>query len=98
MKRTAVAAALAAAACAPHARSTAASQPSAAFDPSGSDPRALAIVDAGLAALGGYDRWFAVEELRFELRYTRDGKLTGWFQHRWDRWNGRHDFAMADAA
>jgi hypothetical protein len=97
MTRIALAAVLAAGACSMPMRTTAASQPSpAAFDASASDPRALATADAGLAALGGYDRWQAVKELRFELHYVRGGKLAGWFQHRWDRWNGRHDFAMAD--
>lgn len=99
MKRIATAvalAALAAAACGPK-RTTAASQPTpAAFDASKSDPNALAIVDAAHAALGGYDKWVAVKELRFGLQYSADGKLQGWWQHRWDRWNGRHDFVMGD--
>ena len=98
MKRIALAAALAAAACGAK-RTTAASQPSpAAFDASKSDPKAIATVDAAIAALGGYDKWSSIKELRFELKYNADGKVQGWFKHKWDRWNGRHDFAMADAA
>ncbi|HTJ42736.1 MAG TPA: hypothetical protein VL463_11620 [Kofleriaceae bacterium] len=99
MKRIALAvalSALAAAACGPK-RTTAASQPSpAAFDAAKSDPKALATVDAALVALGGYDKWTNLKELRFELKYNANGSLQGWWQHRWDRWNGRHDFIMAD--
>jgi hypothetical protein len=99
MKRIALAALPIAAAACGHPRTTAASQPSpAAFDASKSDPKALATADAGLAALGGYDKWQAVKELRFELKYQKSGAVQGWFQHRWDRWNGRHDFITADPA
>jgi hypothetical protein len=100
MKRIALALAslaLGAAACGPK-RTAAASQPTpAAFDASKSDPKALANVDASLAALGGQDKWNGVKELRFELKYSNGGKLQGWWKHRWDRWNGRHDFFTADA-
>jgi hypothetical protein len=102
MKRILVACALVAAAlaagCGPK-RTTAASQPTpAAFDASKSDAKMLAVVDAGTTALGGYDKWTAVKELRFDLKYTNKGKVEGWFRHAWDRWNGRHFFSMADAA
>ncbi len=98
MKRIALAALLAAAACGPK-RSTAASQPSpAAFDVAKSDPKALAVIDAGMTALGGYDRWLAVKELRFDVKYSLDGKLLGWNHHAWDRWNGRHEFGTADTS
>jgi hypothetical protein len=100
MKRIALAlalAALAASGCGAK-RTAAASQPTpAAFDATKSDPKALATVDAGLTALGGYDKWTAVKELDFDLKYHADGKLQGWFKHKWDRWNGRHRFAMGDA-
>jgi hypothetical protein len=81
-------------------RTAAATQPTpAAFDPAGSDPKALEVVDAGLAALGGgaaASAWDAVKELRFSVKYTLDGTLKGWFKHAWDRWNGRHAFFLAD--
>lgn len=100
MKRIVVAvalAAVAAAACGPK-RTSAASQPTpAAFDPSKSDAKTLATVDAMLTALGGYDKWQSLKELRFELKYHGEGKLQGWFKHTWDRWNGREHFEMADA-
>jgi hypothetical protein len=90
--------ALALGACGPK-RTSAATQPSpAAFDASASDPKALEIVDAGIAALGGYAKWTAAKEIRFELKYTDKGAIKGWFRHAWDRWNGRHDFQMVDQA
>lgn len=74
-------------------RTTAATQPSpAAFDPGKSDPKALAAVDAMLAALGGPDAFSKVKQIKWDQRYMRDGKLMGWFKHSWDRWNGRHRF------
>jgi hypothetical protein len=101
MKRIVLALALAATAaagCGPK-RTAAASQPTpAAFDSSKSDPKALANADAMLTALGGYDKWTAIKELDFELKHYADGKLDGWFRHKWDRWNGRHRYAMGDAA
>jgi len=101
MKRIAFAAALvtvAAAGCGPK-RTSAASQPMpAAFDPASSEAKAVATVDAGMAALGGYAKWTALKELKFELKYENKGEVKGWFRHAWDRWNGRHDFWMADPA
>jgi hypothetical protein len=94
-RSTSIALALTAVACATP-RTTAATAASAPFDPSRSDAAALAVADAATSALGGHDRWAALEELRFELRYRNDGALEGWFQQRWDRWNGRHQFVMAD--
>jgi len=74
-------------------RTTAATQPSpAAFDPSKSDPKAVAAVDAMLGALGGPGAWSNVKQVQWDQKYMRDGKLGGWFKHSWDRWNGRHRF------
>ncbi len=74
-------------------RSTAATQPSpASFDPSKSDPKAVAAVDAMIGALGGPGAWSNVKQIQWDQKYTRDGKLMGWFKHSWDRWNGRHRF------
>lgn len=84
------------AAC-PAPRTTAATRPSpAAFDPNGSEPQALALVDTAIAALGGADKWQAVKELRFEVLYKNAGTLAARYQHRWDRWNGRHALRTAD--
>ena len=74
-------------------RTTAATQPSpAAFDPAKSDPKAVAAIDAMLGALGGPAAWSNVKQVKWDQKYTRDGKLAGWFKHSWDRWNGRHRF------
>jgi hypothetical protein len=95
---TALAAVAAAAGCGPK-RTAAASQPTpAAFNPASSDAKAVATVDAGMAALGGYASWTKLQELKFELKYMNKNEVKGWFRHAWDRWNGRHDFEMADPA
>jgi hypothetical protein len=60
------------------------------------DPAAVALVDAMYGVLGGYERWDRLQELSFELRYERSGALTAWERIRWDRWNGRLDYAFAD--
>lgn len=77
----------------PKPRSTAATQPTpAAFDPKTSDPKAIEIVDAGLVAIGGHDKWEAVKELSWEVEYSLDGVVQSHTSHSWDRWNGRHNF------
>jgi hypothetical protein len=77
----------------PKPRTAAATQPTpAAFDPAASEAKALETVDAGLAAIGGRDKWDAVKELRFTVKYSLDGQLKSWTVHMWDRWNGRHNF------
>ncbi|HRC55841.1 MAG: hypothetical protein IPI49_28135 [Myxococcales bacterium] len=84
------------AAC-PAPRTTAATRPTpAAFDPANSEPAALALVDTAIAALGGLDKWQQVKELRFEVLYKQSGTLGARYQHRWDRWNGRHAMRTAD--
>lgn len=81
----------------PSPRTTAATRPSpAAFDPAKSDAEALALVDTAAAALGGFDKWNQVKELRFEVLYKLGGTLAARYQHRWDRWNGRHAMRTAD--
>ena len=86
------ASALALAACG-GGRTTAATQASpASFDPSKSDPKAVAAVDTMLGALGGPGAWTNVKQVQWDQKYTRDGKIAGWFKHSWDRWNGRHRF------
>ena len=86
------------AAC-PKPRTSAATQPSPlAFDVAKSDPKAIAVVDAGLTALGGYDNWMKVKELHFAIQYTDNGTVTAEFEHFWDRWNGRHLFIATDMA
>ena len=99
MKLVAVAALLAApllAAC-PKPRTSAATQPSPlAFDATKSDPKAIEVVDAGMAALGGYDKWETLKELRFSSVIMVDGEAKSIHEHAWDRWNGRHYYAETD--
>jgi hypothetical protein len=83
----------------PKPRTSAATQPMpAAFDPATSDAKALELADASLVALGGYDKWTKVKELRFGAKYTLDGDLKLWAIHQWDRWNGRHNLKNVDIA
>ncbi|HVK72239.1 MAG TPA: hypothetical protein VM734_02925 [Kofleriaceae bacterium] len=83
----------------PKPRTSAATQPTpAAFDPAQSDPAAVAVVDAGVAALGGADKWTNLKQLRFTIAYKQDGQTKARFEHAWDRWNGRHYFVTADQA
>lgn len=84
----------------PKPRTSAATQPSApaAFDPAASDAKAIEIVDAGNAALGGHDKWEAVKELSFETQYSFKGEIKRHTAHKWDRWNGRHNYQEVDLA
>lgn len=89
---------LASAGC-PKPRTSAATQPTpVAFDPAQSDAAAIAVVDAGVAALGGAAKWTSVKELKFTIKYTQDGKLLSERSHSWDRWNGRHRWQNVDVA
>ncbi|HXO29659.1 MAG TPA: hypothetical protein VOA80_20070, partial [Thermoanaerobaculia bacterium] len=47
-----------------------------------SDPKAVAVADATLAAMGGQAAWDGTHYLRF----TFAGRRT----HFWDKWTGRH--------
>jgi hypothetical protein len=83
----------------PKPRTSAATQPTpAAFDPAASDAKAIAIADAGLATVGGHDKWEAVKELRFGVKYVLAGVAKSDVVHQWDRWNGRHNYQSVDMA
>lgn len=87
---------LASAGC-PKPRTSAATQPTpVAFDPAQSDPAAVAVVDAGVTALGGADKWMKLKELKFTIKYTQGGKVQAEHSHAWDRWNGRHRWQNTD--
>jgi hypothetical protein len=80
-------------------RTAAATQPTpAAFDPAQSDPKALEVVDQGIAALGGYANWEKLKELKFTVEYKNGEETTAQFEHAWDRWNGRHYWVAVDMA
>jgi hypothetical protein len=61
-----------------------------------SDPAALATADAAIAATGGTDAWAEIRQLTFTATYVERGALRGRFQHRWDRWHGRHALVTTD--
>lgn len=78
----------------PKPRTSAATQPTpAAFDPAGSDPKAVELVDAAVAKYGGPAAWEGLKELKFTVKYKDGDTVKAHFQHAWDRWNGRHYFA-----
>ncbi len=72
--------------CAAPARAAA---PPQAFDPTQSDPRALAIADLVMAALGGARAWEQTRFLYFAFAVERDSGRAVYRSHLWDRWDGR---------
>jgi len=84
-------AALLFAACA--GRQTAATQATAPFDATKSDPKAVALADEMLTALGGEANWVKAKEIIWWQGIVIDGKLVDASRHAWDRWDGRHLFA-----
>jgi hypothetical protein len=62
------------------------------FDATKSDPKALAIADQVLAAVGGADNWNKAHEIIWLQGIVEDGKLVSARRHAWDRWNGRHQY------
>jgi serine/threonine protein kinase len=55
-----------------------------------SDPRAIAIADRAMKALGGFDAWNATRYLRFDFVVHHEGKRVVWRSHTWDKWTGRY--------
>jgi hypothetical protein len=53
------------------------------------DPKAVAIADRVLEALGGKDAWDKTRYLRFDFGVEREGKLQT-RAHTWDKWTGRY--------
>lgn len=88
--RLCLAIALAAAACGSSQNAPAtAPGAAAAFDPSASDPKALAIADKVYAAAGGA-AWEKVKQIRWTEEVTNDGAPVASGEQAWDRWGGRH--------
>jgi hypothetical protein len=86
------------AAC-PKPRTSAATQPTPiAFDAAKSDPKALAVVDAGIAATGGTEPWEKLQELHFQVTYRHEDRIIIQSEHWWDRWNGRQYMVQTDTA
>lgn len=76
----------------PKPRTSAATQPSP-TTPIASDPKAVELVDAALASLGGLPAYEGMKELSFTVKYKDGDAVKAHFMHKWDRWNGRHYFA-----
>ena len=55
-----------------------------------SDPKAVALADEVMRALGGADAWNNVRFLRFDFAVERDGKLAASRAHTWDKHTGRY--------
>jgi hypothetical protein len=58
--------------------------------PAVSDPKATAVADRVLAALGGEAAWKATRFLRFDFVVESEGKIVASRSHYWDKWNGRY--------
>jgi hypothetical protein len=80
------------AACGGSSRSTYATYPGAAtaFDPAGSDPKAVELADKVFAAAGGPQGWANAKEIRWKEAISKDGAIVAQGEQAWDRWNGRH--------
>lgn len=77
-------------ACAP-ARTTFVRYPGspATFDPSASDPKAVAIAQKVFAAAGGPGHWDHAKQLRWSQTVTSNGQTAADGEEAWDRWNAR---------
>lgn len=56
----------------------------------GSDPKAVAIADQVMEAMGGEAAWGATRFLRFDFAVDVDGKTVSTRSHWWDKWRGRY--------
>ncbi len=73
-----------------------AAAPAPAFDPAGSDPRAVEVADRVMAGLGGEAAWAGTRSLVFTFAVARgDTELTR-RAHYWDRTTGRHRVEYRD--
>ncbi len=55
-----------------------------------SDPKAAAVADRVMEALGGTEAWNGTRYLRFDFAVDREGKTLVRRAHTWDKWNGRY--------
>jgi len=75
---------------APAAPPAAGAKPAAEAAPAVSDPKALAVADAVLEALGGRAAWEATRFLRFDFAVETGGEQRPPRRHWWDKHTGRH--------
>jgi hypothetical protein len=57
-----------------------------------SDPKAVAVADQALEAMGGKDAWNNTHFLRFDFAVEVGGKTVASRAHTWDKWTGRYRF------
>ena len=62
----------------------------------GSDPKAVAVAERLMQALGGQDAWNATRYLRFDFAVDRGGKTLMRRAHTWDKWDGRYRVEAKD--
>ena len=55
-----------------------------------SDPKAVAVADEVLEAMGGKDAWNGTHFLRFDFAVESGGKTVVSRAHTWDKWTGRY--------
>jgi hypothetical protein len=55
-----------------------------------SDPKAVAVADQVLEAMGGKDAWNGTHFLRFDFAVEHGGKTVVSHAHTWDKWTGRY--------
>jgi hypothetical protein len=68
----------------------AAAVPAMAQDAATPDPKAAALADEVMKALGGADAWNNTRYLRFDFAVERDGKVAMSRAHTWDKHTGRY--------
>ncbi len=54
------------------------------------DPKAVAVADRVMQALGGAEAWNKTRYLRFDFAVDRGGKTVVRRSHTWDKWTGRY--------
>jgi hypothetical protein len=67
-----------------------AATPALAGAPAAPDPKAVAVADRVMQALGGEEAWKATRYLRFDFAVDRGGKTVMSRAHTWDKWSGRY--------
>jgi hypothetical protein len=68
------------------------------FDPSRSDPRAIALADLTMQAMGGLEAWEKTRFIHFAFAVEKGGATVARRVHLWDRWRGRLRYEDKDKA
>jgi hypothetical protein len=67
-----------------------AASPARAASPTASDPKAIAVAERVMEALGGEGAWNKTRYLRFDFAVDRGGKTVVRRAHTWDKWKGSY--------